>query len=719
MLALALLSVLSAAEPQKPTIAVLYFDNRTSKPDFDLLRKGVADMMVTDLVAWDGVRVVDRMRLEEVLTELKLQHTKAFDQATASKLGKLLAADYLLAGSLNSSGGKLVVDAQLRKVGNNQVVTSARVMGNPDDIFDLEQELVGKVTQGIDLKLKDASARKKAKVPDLDALLAYSKAIDLSDQGKVDEANAAIAALVSKAPAFLMAREKKQEILKHLQELDKLRKDLVTDSVLKAGKLADDALKDEAKFDTLTEQQQGHLLAMRMVKGRYMLRVLKQFLSKHSENSRVVLKGKEAEALNVMRGWAENQRRLGEEYDTWTAQHGTLVSGVKLPPSASGALDDATQKMLRDANLGEVNPDSEPLDTLARFVLDGYALDGEKSYTVEPALGDLDPKEHAAVFAALDAAVDKALKLHPNAGRLQQKLEGDIYRWTELKAEALVREDRDEDAIGVYQKFLDAFPTNSQATQCERHIKELLGAEHEYTHGRREEWAEGLKQCKADSINGGRTTALERKVRRMGIAGIAAQAAELEKACKPNEKTRWAFAHVYSEMALEAGRDDDCDGFRHWFQKNLEMGGSVSDMMGYQKNYVPWCELGDVERQVTSFYAKLDRDWEFELNRHLVSVLSHGDGKMLTLMGGKDGLTKDSFTLVLDRIGPNEFKCREAQWTRDDEHEKGTCQVTLTHFATEVGDHDEGTFSASFIEKDGRFTRHVELTDGHFRLRRE
>ncbi len=81
MLSLTLLVSLAAAE--KPTLAVLYFDNNSQQPELEVMRKGLADLMVTDLVEWGGVTVVERDKLEAVLGELRLQRTRAFDQSTA------------------------------------------------------------------------------------------------------------------------------------------------------------------------------------------------------------------------------------------------------------------------------------------------------------------------------------------------------------------------------------------------------------------------------------------------------------------------------------------------------------------------------------------------------------------------------------------------------------------------------------------------------------
>src|SRR5207245_76973 len=75
-----------------PIVAVLYFDNNTGDPAMDALQKGLADMMITDLAAVDGVTVVERSRLQAVVGELALQRGKYFDQQTAVKLGKGVGA---------------------------------------------------------------------------------------------------------------------------------------------------------------------------------------------------------------------------------------------------------------------------------------------------------------------------------------------------------------------------------------------------------------------------------------------------------------------------------------------------------------------------------------------------------------------------------------------------------------------------------------------------
>ena len=50
------------------TVAVLYFDNNTGSADYDAMGRGVAAMLITDLSGVPEIRLVERERLQAVLS---------------------------------------------------------------------------------------------------------------------------------------------------------------------------------------------------------------------------------------------------------------------------------------------------------------------------------------------------------------------------------------------------------------------------------------------------------------------------------------------------------------------------------------------------------------------------------------------------------------------------------------------------------------------------
>jgi TolB-like protein len=79
----------------------------------------VSDKLTSALFKFkDKFEVVDRIHLEQILKELKLSQTGAIEPATAQKLGKLLGADAIVAGTITDLGSD--VDITTRVLGTEQ-----------------------------------------------------------------------------------------------------------------------------------------------------------------------------------------------------------------------------------------------------------------------------------------------------------------------------------------------------------------------------------------------------------------------------------------------------------------------------------------------------------------------------------------------------------------------------------------------------------------------
>src|SRR5689334_10732556 len=118
-----------------PTVAVSYFDNNTGKAEYDPLAKGLADMLITDLGQLGALRIVEREKLNQILAELKLSRSKFIDPKTAQRVGKGLAAQFILSGGYTLAGDTIRIDARVFNVETGAVVTSERVEGKKDEFF--------------------------------------------------------------------------------------------------------------------------------------------------------------------------------------------------------------------------------------------------------------------------------------------------------------------------------------------------------------------------------------------------------------------------------------------------------------------------------------------------------------------------------------------------------------------------------------------------------
>src|SRR5262245_55079002 len=98
-----------AAQSKRPTVALLDFDFGTVQQwwsgNWDI-GKGIADLLVDELVNDGTYRVIERKRLDAILAEQNFSNSDRADPsaATVAKLGKVLGVKYLIVGSITKFG---------------------------------------------------------------------------------------------------------------------------------------------------------------------------------------------------------------------------------------------------------------------------------------------------------------------------------------------------------------------------------------------------------------------------------------------------------------------------------------------------------------------------------------------------------------------------------------------------------------------------------------
>src|SRR6185295_18022133 len=181
--------VAALAAPKPPTVAVSYFDNNTGQAEMAPLAKGLADMLITDLAAVPGIQIVEREKLNQALAELQLSRSRFIDPATAQKLGRGLAARYLLTGGYTMANTAFRIDARVFNVETGAVLASRSVEGKREAFFDLEAELVAFLAGALQVKVAGAAAPSKAAgTRSFDAWSQYSAGLDAQDNGDAERA---------------------------------------------------------------------------------------------------------------------------------------------------------------------------------------------------------------------------------------------------------------------------------------------------------------------------------------------------------------------------------------------------------------------------------------------------------------------------------------------------------------------------------------------------
>ena len=194
----------------KPRIAILYFEPRTNDPDMIVFAKGLAELMINDLLATDAVRVVERARLEEIINELKLGESRFADKSTFAKIGKVLGTDYLVTGSIVMvAKGKYMLSPRLTESESAEFVKGlTNIPLDADDVLAGEQKAVADIAallaqRGV-LGMTEPPKRNH-KLP-MSTGLKYAKALDAKDKKDKAKQKDLLSEVVKEQPDFKLAQ---------------------------------------------------------------------------------------------------------------------------------------------------------------------------------------------------------------------------------------------------------------------------------------------------------------------------------------------------------------------------------------------------------------------------------------------------------------------------------------------------------------------------------
>ena len=169
----------------KPTIAVLRFKNESQTDRLVLFETGLPQMIISDLANISSINVVERERIDQLLSEVNISDAIPMDDVTVQKAGKALGADYLLKGIFNEKivSGKpltesiLTISVQIFDVSANKPVKQVVVQGKSDKFFKLEKDIVQNVIMELKILITEEEKVRveQVDVRSLEAQLHYLK----------------------------------------------------------------------------------------------------------------------------------------------------------------------------------------------------------------------------------------------------------------------------------------------------------------------------------------------------------------------------------------------------------------------------------------------------------------------------------------------------------------------------------------------------------------
>ncbi len=130
--------------PARRSVAVLGFRNLSGRPEEGWLSTALAEMLSTELVAGEKLRLVSGEDIARTKFDLPLADTDSLSRDTLAQLHKNLDSDLIVLGSYTALGEKpdtrIRLDVRLQDTTDGETIADVAVVGSEADLFDMASE---------------------------------------------------------------------------------------------------------------------------------------------------------------------------------------------------------------------------------------------------------------------------------------------------------------------------------------------------------------------------------------------------------------------------------------------------------------------------------------------------------------------------------------------------------------------------------------------------
>jgi len=190
--------VAAPTRPDKPSVAVLAFDNLSSDPEQDYFADGITEDIITGLSRVPWIFVIAR------------NSSFSYKGLTVDirRIGRELGVRYVLEGSVRKAGQRLRVTSQLIDAESGVHIWADRIDGTLEDVFDLQDRITEAVVGAIAPEIRSAEIERAArKRPEsLDAYDNFLRAQAAINQFRLRTAVEHLSAAIEMQPDYVQAK---------------------------------------------------------------------------------------------------------------------------------------------------------------------------------------------------------------------------------------------------------------------------------------------------------------------------------------------------------------------------------------------------------------------------------------------------------------------------------------------------------------------------------
>ncbi len=198
---------LKTLKPEPNTVAVSYYQDLSPDKSLRAFQKALAAMVITELSKVKHFKVVERLRIQALLQEMKLGQTGILDPRSAPRVGRLLGVENIVVGTLTL--GSIQATTSMSSTVKGGVTGSASAKVEKENFFDLPGIITHNIAEiaGVELTSDEVKAIGIPQTTVYDAFINYGKGLDALDAGRWQDARNFFAKAVELDPKFDMARE--------------------------------------------------------------------------------------------------------------------------------------------------------------------------------------------------------------------------------------------------------------------------------------------------------------------------------------------------------------------------------------------------------------------------------------------------------------------------------------------------------------------------------
>ncbi len=136
----------------KPSLAVMYFENNTGDERLDHYRKAISDLLITDLSQSKYLRVLSGSKLFDILRELDLLEEKSYSSKDLERVAARGGIKHILLGSYTKAGDTFRISLNLQDASTAELEASDTVEGKGEEsIFSMVDDLTHKIKSNFKL----------------------------------------------------------------------------------------------------------------------------------------------------------------------------------------------------------------------------------------------------------------------------------------------------------------------------------------------------------------------------------------------------------------------------------------------------------------------------------------------------------------------------------------------------------------------------------------